>query len=234
MKYQVILGAFLSAVLLSACSSSNDVASNKLIQKRKYRQGFHTNVIAKIKAKIDRTRADDLESDTPLNELDSAIAFASDENFKWWESAVASKEAASQRFEAESEPLTKKVEKSKFDRPIIRRMAGADKHDSVLSNKLRQKAIAASSTDDPHKDGIISLLIAGAILLFGLGLPLINIVAACFGLYYGIRAKNGGETDLGLAGILANSLMIFLSLLYTIVIVFYVLLWLVSIGGILI
>ena len=31
----------LAAALLSACSTSNDVASNKLIQKRKYNKGYH-------------------------------------------------------------------------------------------------------------------------------------------------------------------------------------------------
>lgn len=228
MKIGVFITLCCALMMLQSCSSSNDVASNGLLQKRKYRQGFHSNVMAKIKGQVKKQR--EVENEPAANELDSAIASADNDAFKWWESANAMNQHEGRNPENNAKPIETPELDPRLDRPILRYIARADKHDSVLSKKLRDRVNASSSSNDPRKDGIISLVIAGVILMFGIGIPLINIVAACFGLYYGIRANKGGEKDLGLAGIIANAMMIAISLFYTIIIAFYLVILLVSFG----
>ena len=43
-----IIALFLAIIFLASCSTSNNVASNKLIQKRKYKKGWHVNSTQKI------------------------------------------------------------------------------------------------------------------------------------------------------------------------------------------
>ncbi len=47
MKNKIIFGLVLS-ILITSCSTSNEVASNKLIQKRKYNKGFHIEMGNKV------------------------------------------------------------------------------------------------------------------------------------------------------------------------------------------
>ena len=60
-----IISIAIAAIILASCSTSNDVVSNKLFQKRKYQKGWHVNSSKKIDKS---TKVDESEAVAGLNQ----------------------------------------------------------------------------------------------------------------------------------------------------------------------
>jgi uncharacterized membrane protein YqaE (UPF0057 family) len=73
MKYSIILGfSILASLLLGACASSNEVAGNGLIQKRKYNKGWYLN----------RQHSDKSTVKKDQNREENDLAKAEDQNLR--------------------------------------------------------------------------------------------------------------------------------------------------------
>ena len=64
----------LAIIFLASCSTSNNVASNKLIQKRKYKKGWHVNSTQKIEKTANSEEVAYTNQVEPKDESESAVA----------------------------------------------------------------------------------------------------------------------------------------------------------------
>jgi hypothetical protein len=124
---------------------------------------------------------------------------------------------------------------SKLEKIALEKKFGRGKFDNHLARKIRkQYARPIEPSDDPHRDGIVSLILFIGFFVVFVSIPLVNLAGSIIGLIYGIRAKRGGEETLGLIGLIGNAIALGISIVYGLVLLFYLLYFIFILGLILI
>ena len=217
-------------VIISSCKTSNDVADSGWLQKRKYRSGMHLN-IGKNKSSNKPSNSNNRKEQQP----ESIIADANydKESEKWWQPAdtietfwlsgsLSKTEKKRQRGLKDDDAKLEQIEPS--------RKLGRGKLDTKLSRKLRQKSRPIEPSNNPHRDGLVSLILLVGFFLVFWSIPIINLAGSIIGLVFGIKAKRGGEEALGMIGLIGNAIALGLSILYALVLLFYILYFMVIFG----
>ncbi|GAB5538167.1 MAG: hypothetical protein Salg2KO_02700 [Salibacteraceae bacterium] len=206
-------------LFFSSCSSSNDVAQDGLFQKRKYRQGIHSNFFNK---KINSEKAvighDSIVAQQQIGEEDSNLIDL---------------KAYSPHIEAVKDRKTKT--KNHKSRPSsIRSFDDVQKGVERIQEKakikweLRHKSFDDDDPEDAQGLGIGSIVVAGLTILIFSQIPIIGLVLSVVAIILGNRARDGGAEKLGRVGYVLGLCALGLSILFTI---FYaILIYLVIIG----
>lgn len=233
-----LLSIFTIALMLSSCSSSNDVVSSNGIQKRKYRSGFHmagkkkATKIASVKESTETpgTREiaaqDNGEASSDTTETYAETSYAevgSTESTKWWHRAASDGQSSDEADEVAPNSQGQALESKDIPRVLQRKIKRLQRQQSVAGETLLERAVAPiEPSDDPERDAIVSLALAGAWVLLLWFIPFVNIAAGIVGIVFGIKANRGGEDGLGTLGVILNAIELVLSLLWTLYIVFVI------------
>lgn len=202
----------LLAIVFSSCKTSNDVANNNWLQKRKYRSGIHLNL---GKNKSGSGPVVHQPKDSVIAELgnrDSIIPNKRPNRSKWINTLKSSKEES----HVEAQWNDSAAVEDGYRLPNIQTKP-------LFNWRLKNKRVQPiEPSDDPHQDGLISIVLFVVSLVLFLVLPGLNALPAAIGLYYGIRARRGGEESLGTIGFIGNLVVLILASLFLLFILAYI------------
>ncbi len=217
------------AIVLSSCSTSNDVVSNGLLQKRKYRKGFHHQDMLKRKKSQDAADGEkaiasnppEKTEKPPQRDLPTEASMALPEAAEDGKlSSTGSGEIVSQSIQ---EQLKDPVARQRLlsEENVAPKARKQNRKWSEKSKKLGHRAMAIGEGNE----GLLSL-IAGAANLFMLWpIPLVGLAGGIIAIFFGVKAVRSEEDDqklmgtIGLvAGILSLLLSIFAHLYYALII----------------
>lgn len=195
-------------VALAACKTSNDVASHRMIQKRKYRDGFHIAAFQKHQEGV--SRFDSRLQESEIGPIDA-------EKEEHTENRTA--ESNEQSLEYSTEDVEMLKSKSQEDATLVDRnkklnsglsSESVDSEPGIQENEKQSKEAQA----DPRQQGIASLVLGILSLTIFMSVPIINIVLPIIGMRLGRKADYAGES-LGSIGRVINIIALVLGILYT-------------------
>ena len=162
-----ILTLILGITILFSCSTSNQVASNKLFQKRKYKKGWHINSTKRIQApsqtkqeKTEEVAQDNSVSDSTYQESTATVSdqIGKEESFIAKETKLNTKET----------PLSKQYKNDRLS-SFFEKIVTSQGANSIVDSEKKMNFIKDSPPLD-EKDKRILLGILGVLILIFTGI----------------------------------------------------------------
>lgn len=222
-----IISVFLALLFLAACTTSNNVASNKLLQKRKYKKGWHVNSNQTVE-KSTKSENEELAVTTNANSENKEESTASvnqESESTETETTVAEEEVANENESETSEKIKRSKVKEKVKKVTDKLteksesfVAKVERGSQTINQKLEESK-DSSSNSNSNSDVPLILLVILAFIVPPVAVGLVRgwdsqeflISLALFLIAIGLAAFIGG----GLIGLAA-----LLGLVYALLIIF--------------
>jgi len=149
-----VLSFVLGLIILASCSTSSDVASNKIFQKRKYKKGWHVNSTRNVEEKTKVIQSDEIvesksietkEEITYEQEVTSSAAVAQENVLTETADVVNAEESIKSKVVFQSREQL--VVASEISNPIVEGVVSSIEKDVFTQNK-NEKNKEDSSDDD--------------------------------------------------------------------------------------
>ncbi len=208
-------------IVLSACSSNNDVVNNGLLQKRKHRDGFHFNGIGKSKSiesaamhrKAERNRAEE-----------AVVNIEPTEGSK-----EAQQETQCYESQLEREPMVQNRNTHKAAR-FLNNTAEKVWNEPKTEKKI-ERTKATNDDSDPYRTAAILSVVFAGISLIIITVPIVNVVFSVLAIVFGRKARLSDNSDnqtlakiAMIIGLITGILGLIYTLLFAAYIVFFILL----------
>jgi uncharacterized membrane protein YqaE (UPF0057 family) len=161
-----VLSFVLGLMILASCSTSSDVASNKLFQKRKYKKGWHVNSTRNVEEKTKVIQSDEIvesksletkEEITYEQEVTSSAAVAQENVLTETADVVNAEESIKSKVVFQSREQL--VVASEISNPIVEGVVSSIEKDVFTQNKNEK------NKEDSSDDDMLILLYVLAVLI---------------------------------------------------------------------
>jgi uncharacterized membrane protein YqaE (UPF0057 family) len=161
-----VLSFVLWLMILASCSTSSDVASNKLFQKRKYKKGWHVNSTRNVEEKTKVIQSDEIvesksletkEEITYEQEVTSSAAVAQENVLTETADVVNAEESIKSKVVFQSREQL--VVASEISNPIVEGVVSSIEKDVFTQNKNEK------NKEDSSDDDMLILLYVLAVLI---------------------------------------------------------------------
>ncbi|MEN8793724.1 MAG: YqaE/Pmp3 family membrane protein [Flavobacteriales bacterium] len=161
-----VLSFVLGLIILASCSTSSDVASNKLFQKRKYKKGWHVNSTRNVEEKTKVIQSDEIvesksietkEEITYEQEVTSSAAVAQENVLTETADVVNAEESIKSKVVFQSREQL--VVASEISNPIVEGVVSSIEKDVFTQNKNEK------NKEDSSDDDMLILLYVLAVLI---------------------------------------------------------------------
>ncbi|MDB9931490.1 YqaE/Pmp3 family membrane protein [Flavobacteriales bacterium] len=161
-----VLSIGLGLIFLASCSTSSDVASNKLFQKRKYKKGWHVNSTRNVEEKTKVIQSDEIvesksietkEEITYEQEVTSSAAVAQENVLTETADVVNAEESIKSKVVFQSREQL--VVASEISNPIVEGVVSSIEKDVFTQNKNEK------NKEDSSDDDMLILLYVLAVLI---------------------------------------------------------------------
>ncbi len=161
-----VLSFVLGLMILASCSTSSDVASNKLFQKRKYKKGWHVNSTRNVEEKTKVIQSDEIvesksietkEEITCEQEVTSSVAVAQENVLMETADVVNAEESIKSKVVFQSREQL--VVASEISNPIFEGVVSSIEKDVFTQNKNEK------NKEDSSDDDMLILLYVLAVLI---------------------------------------------------------------------
>ena len=161
-----VLSFVLGLMILASCSTSSDVVSNKLFQKRKYKKGWHVNSTRNIEEKTKVVQSDEIvesksietkEEITYEQEVTSSAAVAQENVLTETADVVNAEESIKSKVVFQSREQL--VVASEISNPIVEGVVSSIEKDVFTQNKNEK------NKEDSSDDDMLILLYVLAVLI---------------------------------------------------------------------
>jgi uncharacterized membrane protein YqaE (UPF0057 family) len=161
-----VLSFVLGLMILASCSTSSDVASNKLFQKRKYKKGWHVNSTRNVEEKTKVIQSDEIvesksletkEERTYEQEVTSSAAVAQENVLTETADVVNAEESIKSKVVFQSREQL--VVASEISNPIVEGVVSSIEKDVFTQNKNEK------NKEDSSDDDMLILLYVLAVLI---------------------------------------------------------------------
>lgn len=166
LKMKKVLSFVLGLIILASCSTSSDVASNKLFQKRKYKKGWHVNSTRNIEEKTKVVQSDEIvesksieteEEPSTEQNVEASAAVAQESDLTEKTEVESAKESIKSKVVFESREQL--IVASEISNPVVEGVASTLEKDVFSQNKNEK------NKEDSSSDDMLILLYLFAILI---------------------------------------------------------------------
>lgn len=222
----------LAAIVLTSCSTSNDVVSNGLLQKRKYRQGYHLQDVFKKKKEQEQISSEveavagheakiEEEQTGTLSELDQLISQLESLGAN---ETTAEENRGEQELQTTADSDVHQLEQARMQQLSESHEAPEMKVERKKVRQVKKLLKTAAAYEETGKEGLISIIAGVGNFMLTAWIPLVGLAIGIIAIIYGLRAiKSSDETSriLGIIGTIFGALSIIYNLVVSLYFLFF-------------